>query len=738
MEQDYQIEDSIIAKNEEYFNHILDEIDPKIKLDHDQKRAVVSDADRALVIAGAGTGKTTTMVARAKYLVEKHNVGQEKILVLSFARKNVKELRDRIWTDLHLSKVDVCTFHSLGFRYLKQACQEKNLKCHVVDERDKNSIFEEYLREKVFISNEDIKKFYNSFKDVTIGNNTPIFRGVFAEHYDKFSTFNEYFDALIRKKLIEWGNIETAIEDIKDRGVNADIPRNMKHEWFRSKGEAIISNFLLEHGINYEYEKVYEEVLPDEVDIKPDFTLEIGGEKVIVEYFGLYEEGDDVYFKSYQKERDLKIAKFKRDNVRFIALEYEPNYGYLDTLKNELMKFGFELNKLPTEDIARIIIESDPLCELYRVCALFNNCIEKIKASVDRNRFKEIIEKAIEDANADDFVGNSKNMMAQFHYVYEYFQFYREQLKDSGSGIGVDYSDMIYFAKHYIQSMDKRYFSYEYVLIDEYQDISYDRYELALKTLEHGGAKLMAIGDDWQAIYGFTGSRIEYTYNFTSYYSDKKVKIYSINHTYRFSNELAKVSSDFILRNPDQIPKELYSNKTLINPVRIRTFESGHSFEERQHNEIEAIARLVYDIHFKHPKDKILLLSRNNYAINQLFKYDDIGFRDEVENRVSLDRIKDYLFDVRTIHKAKGMTTDWTIIFGLGAFFPREPKPYFWIIDLFQPKPEPEKIRFAEERRVFYVALTRTKNCVFLMKCNNDKYCSPFIDEIIGLQNLQP
>ena len=74
-----------------------------------------------------------------------------------------------------------------------------------------------------------------------------------------------------------------------------------------------------------------------------------------MEYFGLYEEGDDVYFKSYQKERDLKIARFKRDNVRYIALEYEPNYGYLDTLKNELMKFGFELNKPSTEDIARII-----------------------------------------------------------------------------------------------------------------------------------------------------------------------------------------------------------------------------------------------------------------------------------------------------------------------------------------------------------------------------------------------
>ena len=120
--------------------------------------------------------------------------------------------------------------------------------------------------------------------------------------------------------------------------------------------------------------------------------------------------------------------------------------------------------------------------------------------------------------------------------------------------------------------MDKNYFSYEHVLIDEYQDISYDRYELALRTLEHGGAKLMAIGDDWQAIYGFAGSRVEYTYNFAKYYSDRmvKVKIYKISRTYRFSNELARISGKFILQNPSQIDKELHSEKNLLNPVRVR------------------------------------------------------------------------------------------------------------------------------------------------------------------------
>lgn len=734
-------ENQKIEEYKDYLDHILDDIDPKIHLDDDQRRAVVSNADRALVIAGAGTGKTTTMVARAKYLVEKENVKQEEILVLSFARKNVKELRDRIWTDLSLEHINVRTFHSLGYSYLQKACADRGHNCYIIDERDQYSFFEKYLREKVFVSKGEIISFYNSFKNVTVGNKKPVFRGFFAENYDKFSNFDEYFDGLVRDKLLEWGDIKKVVEEVKDKGINGDIPRNMKHEWFRSKGEAAISNYLLEHGISYEYEKFYEEVLPEDVPMKPDFTLKIGGEEIIVEYFGLYEEGDDVYFKSYQKERDLKIQRFERDHKRYIALEFEPDFGYLKTLEKKLKAYGFETKKLDINSIAEIIIKSDPLCDLYRLCKLFNECIEKIKASVDRRNFKQIVEKELDNVSMDQLGSDSKIMRAQFHYIYEYFLYYQDQLKDSGSGVGFDYSDMIYFAKNYIQSMDRKYFAFKHVLIDEYQDISFDRYELAIKTLEHGGAKLMAIGDDWQSIYGFTGSRIEYTYHFADYYSDMDVKVYYINRTYRFSNELANVSGDFIMKNPDQTGekdgKHLYSNKSLPNPVRLRVFEKGRSAEERQHNELEAVAKLVKDIHSKYPNDKILLLSRNNYAISQLFKYPDIGFIDEVENRLSLERIPGYMFEVRTIHKSKGMTTDWTIVFGLNSYFPREHKPGFWLIELFSPAPQPERIKFAEERRVFYVALTRTRNCVFLMKCDDDNYCSDFIHEIIRIQNEQ-
>lgn len=734
MVDEYDYENKKITEHKEYLDHILDDINPEIRLDDDQRRAVVSNAERALVIAGAGTGKTTTMVARVKYLVDKMHVDPHKILVLSFARKNVRELRDLIWTDLNIS-ADVNTFHSLGFKYLRKASADRGKNCFVVDERDQYCFFERFLREKVFVSKEKIISFYNSFHQVK-HNGKYLFRGFFDSNYDKFSSFNDYFSALVQDRIAEWGDVDTVIEGIKESRINNDTPLNMKHEWFRSKGEAAISNFLLEHNIKYDYEKFYEEVLPDDVPMRPDFTLHIGGEEIIVEYFGLYEEGDDVYFKSYKKERELKIARFERDHKKYIALEFEPNYGYLDTLKRKLEEFGFSINRLSSNEIADIIIRSDPLHDFYIACNFFNSCVETVKASMHRNDFIEIAENRISEAHKSDFDVDPNIMREQFKFIRDYFSFYQRELRLSGDGVGIDYSDMIYFAKMYIKSMDKRFFAYDHVLIDEYQDISFDRYELTLKTLEHGGANLMAVGDDWQSIYGFTGSRIEYTYHFAEYYSDKDVKKYFINHTYRFSNELADITSEFIKKNPDQIQdKELYSEKHLDRPIRIREFSSGFSYEERIHNEVSALANLIEEIHTKHPDDKIMVLSRSNYAIDQLFEYEDVGFKDEVENRVSLKRIPDFMFEVRTIHKSKGATSDWTIVFGLNASFPRGDKPGFWFLDLFKHKTDIERYPYAEERRVFYVALTRTRNCTFLLKCNTAKYCSPFVNEILGIED---
>ena len=100
-----------MTEEKEYLDNILREVDPRIALDDDQRRVVLTDEDRCLVIAGAGAGKTTTVAAKVKYLVEKKQVDPSQILVVSFTNKAVQELRDKLNTDLKIA-CPIATFHS--------------------------------------------------------------------------------------------------------------------------------------------------------------------------------------------------------------------------------------------------------------------------------------------------------------------------------------------------------------------------------------------------------------------------------------------------------------------------------------------------------------------------------------------------------------------------------------------------------------------------------------------------
>ncbi len=162
-------QDNRLIELKDYFDHILDNVNPNIRLDDEQRLAILGDDDAALIIAGAGTGKTTTMIAKVKYLVDIKHVDPKKILVMSFARKNVEELRDRINVDLDIP-ADVSTFHSLGFKYMKNIYATKsNRKCYVVDNNGKERIFADFFREKIYTSKESVKEFVDTFEPKSVG-----------------------------------------------------------------------------------------------------------------------------------------------------------------------------------------------------------------------------------------------------------------------------------------------------------------------------------------------------------------------------------------------------------------------------------------------------------------------------------------------------------------------------------------------------------------------------------------
>lgn len=257
----------------------------------------------------------------------------------------------------------------------------------------------------------------------------------------------------------------------------------------------------------------------------------------------------------------------------------------------------------------------------------------------------------------------------------------------------IDYHDMINQASNILKR--KQIFKYKYIIIDEYQDTSLNKIELIKEIQNQTKAKLIAVGDDYQSIYSFTGSNIDIIINFKKYFP--KSKIIKLKKTYRNSKQLLKITNKFICKNPYQIRKKLKSDKSNNYPVTIYYYEK---------NIKEIWDKVVNNT----KKEKVLILGRNNKDINKI------------------PYIKENM-KFLTIHKSKGLETDTTIIVNLENKYNSLPNKIEDDELLSYVKPKQDEYKYSEERRLFYVALTRCKNNnILLVKKGNP---SEFIKEII-------
>ena len=275
----------------------------------------------------------------------------------------------------------------------------------------------------------------------------------------------------------------------------------------------------------------------------------------------------------------------------------------------------------------------------------------------------------------------------------------------------IDFDDMIYYATDYIKvnGINKKF---KYVIIDEYQDTSYVRFCLVKEILNACGGNLMVVGDDFQSIYRFTGCDVSLFLNFQEYFND--AKIMKIENTYRNSQELIKIAGDFVMKNPKQIKKNLHSTKCLDNPVKIIYYDSITM----------EFKKLIEEIYLQTNKP-ILVLGRNNKDINLIL--------DSEITLVSGDKLvyknnKNIDLHYMTVHKSKGLEEENVIIINMENNFLGFPNQIKDDKILRLVSRQFEKYPYSEERRLFYVALTRTKNYVYLLVPNKNK--SIFITEL--------
>lgn len=287
------------------------------------------------------------------------------------------------------------------------------------------------------------------------------------------------------------------------------------------------------------------------------------------------------------------------------------------------------------------------------------------------------------------------------------FDIYRVYLNELNSSYTIDFDMMINLATKIIKKYGmKRY--YKYIIIDEFQDTSMIRYEL-IKTIENEcDSKILCVGDDFQSIYKFSGCSLDLFVNFRKYFKDSKIMY--MNKTYRNSFDLVKVAYSFIIKNPYQLSKKIISSKRIFKPIKLIYFTKSNC----EYKFLRLLDKL-----FDEGKKEILVLGRCNHDINNVYK-------GKMENDYLI--YKDMKIRYLTVHTSKGLEYENVIVLNLVddvLGFPNKMEDDEILKLFFKNK---EKYLYAEERRLFYVALTRTKNYVYLMTMKNNE--SIFVHEI--------
>ena len=301
-EHNYSFIKSKIESEKEYLDTILKACDSRIMLDEEQRTVVLSDEDYTLVIAGAGAGKTTTIAAKVKYLVDKQNINPKDILVVSFTNKAVNELKERINQQLNIN-CPITTFHAAGYSILKK--EQKDLTTlniasdYVLYNTVNNYIMNEVINDKETLRN--ILLFFSSYFYMP----------------KECKTIEDFYHYLSRTDFSTLkSNIGEYYKDVLNK--RSHMRQTLRDEVVRSEQEVIIANYLFMNGIDYEYESIYPKPFPGSLKpYTPDFLLKQDDKIVYLEHFSL-DEND--YNSMYTVNQMNEYKKRIQDKIYLIKI----------------------------------------------------------------------------------------------------------------------------------------------------------------------------------------------------------------------------------------------------------------------------------------------------------------------------------------------------------------------------------------------------------------------------------
>ncbi len=656
---------------EEYVKHVTQENAEFFEnryLDSNQIEAVVKDDQHNLVIAGPGSGKTKVLTTRLEFLCHQ-GLPAKRLLALTYTKAARSEMTKRLRDSGSTPKI--MTIHSFS---------------------------------------REIARSSNEFRSGVAANSET--GEIIRNEFDRLSSADPLYEKLVLQYLSEQDS-KLERKDFENNEKYYEYLKKQKYETLnsckvKSIAERDIANFLFIHQIKFQYEKsalwadrddLHREYRPDFYLPEYDIYLEhwaIDRSHNVPAWFD-WTETRDVVSKRYLKAMEWKRSQFRKHNKTLLQTNHYQwkEESLEDDLKSILLSNKVKLNEMGVDQIRNKILtllpRKDPLIEdihwFIKTAKSNGLSIEKIKSRLQSSKWVR-----------------RQRTLAQL--TIPIWEKYESWLLESQK---LDFDDMINLATKVVLSSSSIESRFDHILVDEFQDVT-DQQMRLISGLMGKETKLFCVGDDYQNIFSFAGSNIDNILQFQRFFPLPEKTVLPIN--YRCPKTLVDASDALISHNKYQVHKDISAVSKVHYSISLH--EISNKNNDYELDEFNAAKEVIEEIlHSKSPDETILVLTRFNFRLEELkmeFSDPSLAFA--------------------SIHKAKGREADYVLVLGClkGTYGLPSEMDSRVNLKIAGGSRSSKLSEFEEERRLFYVAMTRCKKSLFLF--TDKKKRSVFLDEI--------
>lgn len=676
----------------------------------EQVAALANPSRNQLVSARAGSGKTTVLACKASLLIDCEHVHPDQILVMAFNTKAADEIRERIRRVFRQARFENArTFHSLAFQ-LVQPTEDLLFDDSGDILSRKMTLFVQRILKEEIKNSAFIGKMYRFFRREM----AEIERAGFFQEGEHYFVFRR---------------------NLRQVTLNGEIVKSM--------GEKYIADFLFEHDIPYRYEEVN---LWGNQIYRPDFSMFYEQQKFVIEHWGIdeYDASKRVppewtqTWDEYHAQMQAKRAFWRKEGVTLIETSVrdlqQGREAFEAVLGNRLAQNGISRERLSSADLEQKITKDYTITRLAELLVQFIQRAKKqmLKAEDIQEHLRNY---EPEDAREAVFI----DLACRVYLEYERVQ--QQQKKIDFDDVMMLAIDKIHQTRGNCEIMlghpkhrSVRMNDLRWILLDEYQDFSNLFYHLiAAVQLYNPSVRIFCVGDDWQAINGFAGSDLHYFHRFTDLLNDAVVQYIVTN--YRSRAEIVQAGNRLMHgkgQPADYLPDSMGGDIHIeyIDDVWIEMRGDEQNIDQKTEDErflvmdttnggrqyprviASKYLKLCYEI-ISAPENQ----GKSVAILNRTGRIDGLPLEDfrsillSCFPKASLSQLKPRI-DVETVHKYKGLEADLVVILNAseGMFPLLHPDNALFrffgktLIDA-----------YAEEQRLFYVALTRAKQSLYIL-----------------------